>query len=77
MPAYAFPDHGATPTTWAKGQTRRQVEVVCCPDCGGESVQRRGGSEPDSSTAWWECATCRARWKEPSTLVTNRAHAVA
>lgn len=45
------------------GPTRKWVEVVCCPKCGGLKVAKRDNGSSESLERW-ECAYCGASWKE-------------
>jgi rubredoxin len=57
------------------GPTRKWVEVVCCPKCGGLKVSKRDNGVAESLERW-ECAYCGHGWKELTGLTVSRAYSI-
>lgn len=63
----------ALATVWLKGQRRRMVEIICCPECGSPATLRDNRTSEEYQR--WECVspTCQHAWKEPRSIMVARA----
>ena len=57
------------------GPTRKWVEVVCCPKCGGLKVAKRD-DQSATTLERWQCAYCGHYWKELHGLSVSRCYSV-
>ena len=47
--------------TWKPGESRIDVQLICCPHCGALDIYRRGSKH---DRAHWRCRSCHGHWSE-------------
>jgi len=63
MAAMPRPQPGmADALSWRKGQTRVEVEVMCCPACGGLDVRIR--TPRGQAAVLMQCRVCGHAWQD-------------
>lgn len=65
LPPPRFPDQSVAPVSWSKGQTRRLVPAICCPECDSLHVAIDDNGRC-AQTRTWECRACLNRFKLPA-----------